>query len=265
MKIKYFLFLPFLALIGQVYAQAPQGFNYQGVARSTTGEPLANQNISVKTSILSGSQIGPLVYSENHTATTNQFGLFTLTIGSGSAVTTTTFSAIDWSSVESKFLKVEIDPLGGSNYTLTGSTQLLSVPYALYAAKAGGAASSQWADNSHGIDFSKGKVAIGDATGEAWLQVMKNGTDADRSFLRMHNTSNLQESNVASYFLSGTGNNMAFLDITVNSKNYFPALGNGGQGIVRSEKLVLIHAGLLRPGRYSQNNSTSVGGYWCSL
>lgn len=221
-------------------AQAPQGFNYQGVARNTSGEPLANQNVSVKTSILNDSQLGTLIYSETHSVTTNQFGLFTLIIGSG-AVGTGTFNAIDWST-GSKYLKVEIDPTGGSTYSLSGTTQLLSVPYALYAAKSGSggtSSASQWVDDSFGINYTKGKVSIGENSNEAWLQVTKDATTTDRSFLRLYNTSNLQDANVGSYFMAGTGNNMAGLDITVNSKNYFPALGSGGQGIVRSEKLVL--------------------------
>lgn len=108
------------------FAQAPQGFSYQAIARDNNGNPKASTNVSVKFSILSGSAQGSAVYEETQQTQSNSFGLFTLTIGQGTA-TTGTFSAIDWAGP--KFLKVEIDG------TLSSTTQLLSVPYALYAEK----------------------------------------------------------------------------------------------------------------------------------
>ena len=108
-------------------AQAPQGMNYQAVARNAQGQPLVSQSVAVKFSVLNGSATGTTVYVESHSATTNAFGLFSLTIGQGTA-NTGTFAAIDWTT-GTKFLKTEI------NSTLVGTTQFMSVPYALYADK----------------------------------------------------------------------------------------------------------------------------------
>lgn len=117
-----------------VTAQVPQALNYQAVARTAEGVIIPTQNISVRFSILDVSITGATLYSETHTVTTNSYGLFTLAIGKGTPVTST-FPSIDWASGTDKFLKVEIAPGGGSNYQLQGTTQLLSVPYALYSEK----------------------------------------------------------------------------------------------------------------------------------
>lgn len=113
-------------------AQAPQAISYQAVARNAQGQIIPAQNIGVRFSILDGSVTGTVLYEETHSTTTNNFGLFTLSIGMGSPVSGT-FSTISWSG--DKFLKVEIAPEGGTSYLLEGTTQLLSVPYALYAEK----------------------------------------------------------------------------------------------------------------------------------
>jgi len=127
--------LMLLVLIGNLNAQIPQAFNYQAVARNASGTLMANQGIAVKISILQGSSLGTLVYSERHTSTTNQFGLFTVAIGQGS-VLSGTFNTITWNS-SNYWLKVEMDPIGGTTYTAMGTSQLLTVPFAMYAANAG--------------------------------------------------------------------------------------------------------------------------------
>jgi hypothetical protein len=112
-------------------AQAPQSFNYQGVARNGSGVPLVNQAISVRLTIRDGSSAGPSVYSETRSVLTNQFGIFTIAVNSPGATTVSgNFTTITWGG-GSKFLQVEIDPAGGSTFANLGATQLLSVPYAL--------------------------------------------------------------------------------------------------------------------------------------
>ncbi len=114
-------------------AQVPNQFNYQAVARNSLGQSIANANISVRFTILDGSATGTPVYSETRQSTTNQLGLFTAAIGGPGAVSTTgNFAIIDWSTGK-KFIKVEADPLGGNNFSVLGNTEMLSVPYALYA------------------------------------------------------------------------------------------------------------------------------------
>jgi hypothetical protein len=121
-------------LISLTIAQAPQALNYQAVARTSDGVIIPTQNIGVRFSILDANVTGTVLFSETHTTTTNPYGLFTLAIGKGTPVTST-FASINWASGTDKFLKVEIAPTGGNNYQLQGTTQLLSVPYALYSEK----------------------------------------------------------------------------------------------------------------------------------
>jgi hypothetical protein len=119
-----------LALTVSVFAQSPQMMSYQGIIRKITGELNSSQSVGIKIDILKDSETGPSVYREIHNTTTNENGMVTLKIGGGDIVTGT-FEGIDWSS-GSYFLKTEIDPTGGTNYTITGTSQLLSSPYALY-------------------------------------------------------------------------------------------------------------------------------------
>jgi len=107
------------------------GINYQGVARNTNGTVLSSQAIKVKISILGGANNGPVQYMEEHSLNTNVLGLFTLQIGKGTPGSGT-FAAIPWQNVN-QYAKVEI-ALGGGSYTTLGTTQLMSVPFALYAA-----------------------------------------------------------------------------------------------------------------------------------
>jgi uncharacterized protein (TIGR02145 family) len=126
---KIYTFLTVLILAGSLLAQAPQSFNYQAVVRDASGNIIANTQVSMKISILQGSVTGTTVCEEEFNPTTNDFGLVTLAIGS---VNTTDFAAIDWSDGP-YFIKVELDPAGGTSYAEMGTSQLLSVPFALYA------------------------------------------------------------------------------------------------------------------------------------
>ena len=118
-----------------IYAQAPMSFKYQAVARDAGGLILQNKIISLKISILSNSPTGTLVYSETHNLATNNFGLVDMNIGKGT-VLSGNFNQINWSN-GSYFLKTEMDVSGGTNYVFMGTTQLLSVPYALYSERSG--------------------------------------------------------------------------------------------------------------------------------
>ncbi len=124
-----------LVLTATAGAQAPQKFNYQAIARNASGAIIPNQTISVRFTIRDISETGPVLYQETQALQTNQLGLFYTAIGIGPAGIGT-FNTIDWGSGP-KFLQVEFDPAGGSNYLIVGSSQLISVPYALYAETAG--------------------------------------------------------------------------------------------------------------------------------
>jgi hypothetical protein len=124
-----------LLFAAPVWAQAPQGIAYQAIARNSGGAVIASQNIALRFSVRSATASGTIVYSETQTATTNALGLFSLFVGKGSPVSGS-FSSIDWPAA-SKFLQVEMDAAGGSAFIDMGTQQMMSVPYALYADKAG--------------------------------------------------------------------------------------------------------------------------------
>ena len=120
-----------LIIYSLIYAQVPQGFSYQTIAFDASGAPINNGSVSLKISILDNSATGTVLYSETHAKTTNAKGLVNLNIGQGTPVSGT-FSGIDWGT-NPKFIKVELDPTGGTNYINVGVNQLMSVPYALVA------------------------------------------------------------------------------------------------------------------------------------
>jgi uncharacterized protein (TIGR02145 family) len=135
-KISAQFLLPFYFLLltsETVFAQTiPQRFSYQSIIRNPGGQALASQPIAMKISLLQGSETGAVVYSETHTATTNASGLVTLQVGGGTVVSGS-MNSIDWSAGP-YFIKTETDPNGGTNYSITGTSPLLSVPYALFSA-----------------------------------------------------------------------------------------------------------------------------------
>jgi trimeric autotransporter adhesin len=159
-------FVSVLLSPAEVFAQAPQQFNYQAIARNSVGQGIANATIKAKISILDGSATAASVYSETRTVTTNQLGLFTIAIGSaGAASTTGVFATIDWSTGK-KFIKVEVDPLGGNNLVALGSTELLSVPFALYAVNGKvGPAGPQGLQGNTGATGAQGIQGLAGATG----------------------------------------------------------------------------------------------------
>lgn len=128
------LVLSFFSSIG-LQAQSPNAFNYQSVARNSAGVILTNVNLGIRISIHDISASGSVVYQETHSTLTNNFGLFTLSIGSGAA-TIGTLGGVDWAN-GAKYIEVEADFSGGTNYATLGTSELLSVPYAIYSNYAG--------------------------------------------------------------------------------------------------------------------------------
>lgn len=190
------LFITFLS-----FAQVPQGISYQAIALNGSGNPVVSSNVRVKLSVLDVSATGTVLYSENHLKTTNAQGLFNLVIGQGTVISGT-FATINWGT-NSKFLKVEMDITGGTNYVLVGTTQLLSVPYAMAAGSLAGSSANDSIENNKYSNFaffdsSSGKVYAFNQNTGTW--VMQNGY-AD--------TGSLQ----------GSGGNFAFSDSS-NGKVY---------------------------------------------
>lgn len=135
---KKILFYMFILLCTTTFAQPdkiPQAISYQAVARDATGKVLSGKTIGVKVEILKGATNGSLIYSETHEATSSNTGTITLLIGQGNSAGSN-FADIDWGA-DSYFLKLSTDTEGGTNYKEVSTTQMLPVPIALYATKAG--------------------------------------------------------------------------------------------------------------------------------
>ncbi len=132
---KSFLYLWYILLIANAFlpqhlcAQIPQKISYQTVVRNNNNAIIANTKVGIKISILIGSVNGAAVYSETQTPTTNANGLISVEIGGSDG-----FSKINWAA-NNCFIKTEIDPVGGTSYILTATSQLLSVPYAFHTKK----------------------------------------------------------------------------------------------------------------------------------
>ena len=124
---KLFTILAAVLLTASVFAQTPEKMSYQAVIRDATNSLITNQTVGMQISILQGSVNGSLVYEETQSPTTNANGLISIEIGGGVG-----FDTINWANGP-YFIKTETDPSGGTTYTITGTTQLLSVPYALHA------------------------------------------------------------------------------------------------------------------------------------
>jgi hypothetical protein len=148
-----------LALFTIANAQTPpNAFNYSAVARNAAGQPIVTSTIGIQISILKTSTTGTSQYSENHFVNTDAFGLFNLVIGAG-AMQSGSMATIDWSN-DNYYLKVGMDVAGGTNFLTMGTTQLLSVPYALYAKSAGSVSVGSSGNFNHfiGEEFGGGVI-----------------------------------------------------------------------------------------------------------
>lgn len=158
MKRIYILFVAMLSTT-LMWAQTPEMLNYQGVVRNASGDPLLNQSIGLRLTVQDGAATA--LYQETHTTSTNAFGLYNVRIGSGTIVTGT-MEDVKWLSGD-RYLKVELDPAGGTSYTEVGTpTQLVSVPYAM------GANAVQASSNG-------GAGLVGTTNASLWWGFYENG------------------------------------------------------------------------------------------
>ncbi|MBL7887833.1 MAG: hypothetical protein JNJ52_13885 [Flavobacterium sp.] len=153
-------------------AQAPEKFSYQAVVRNASNALVANANVGIRISIWTTCSNCVIAYQETHTTTTNINGLFSIEIGSGIPWSLGSFSNVNWSS-DTKYISTEIDPTGGTNYTITSTTQLLSVPFALHAKTAESTTDNKWTANGNNIgNNNTGNVGIGTTTPTEKLDVV---------------------------------------------------------------------------------------------
>jgi hypothetical protein len=185
---KTYLLLALVTLFScTTFAQSPQKISFQAIVRNSSNALVTSANVSLRITLLQGAATGTVVYSETHNTTTNANGLVTIQIGGGS-VLSGVFTAINWANGP-YFIKSEADPNGGSNYNVVSVTQLLSVPYALYAETSGsslpgpqgpaGATGPQGVAGANGSAGAAGAQGIQGATGAQGLQGIAgtNGTN----------------------------------------------------------------------------------------
>jgi len=173
---KLFTFIIAVLITTTVWAQAPQKISYQAVVRNSTNQLITSHAVGMKISILQGSTTGTLVYTETQTPTTNANGLISVEIGGGAG-----FDAINWATGP-YFIKTETDPTGGTNYSIVGTSEFLSVPYAMYSLNGTpgpqgiqGATGPQGDQGIQGVTGATGAVG---ATGEQGPQGIQGSTGA---------------------------------------------------------------------------------------
>jgi hypothetical protein len=224
--------LCFLLFTLGVNAQTPpNAFNYSAVARNAAGQPIATTTIGIQITILKTSPTGASQYSENHFVNTDAFGLFNLVIGAG-AVQSGSMATIDWS-IDNYYLKVGMDAAGGTNFLIMGTTQLLSVPYALHAKTAeslvgggtggggfthyigeefgGGVVFHLWKDASgveHGLIIDKTDLSAA----QVWSNVDQTGIGSSAQ-------SNWDGSSNSNAIVGQAGHNSSAASICLNSTN----------------------------------------------
>jgi hypothetical protein len=212
----------FLAFFIDIKAQAPHSFKYQAIARNNKGEVITDHNLGMRITILREDIEGDEIYVETHQVISNKFGLINLEIGNGISIRGD-FNSIDWSTGP-YFIKIEMDMEGGDNYTVLGTSQLLSVPYALYAEKAANynfidtnclnLNCSPWIKNGDKIYYNKGNVGIGSTYPENALTI--EGSEEDwpgRIFLSIKNKST-------------SGKSLAYLKVFAGGDEYGTSLGH---------------------------------------
>ena len=174
-----------------LFAQSPDLMTYQTVIRDAQNALVANDTVKIRISILEGPNNTQAVYQETHTVATNINGLASLQIGSGIVVGSDSLSDIDWSQ-GSYFLKTEVDPNGGSSYTITGVCQLVSVPYAFHAQTAESVNitgnepvfdgwdkddTNEWTEIGGNVVRYAGNVGIGTASPTSPLEIRASGNN----------------------------------------------------------------------------------------
>jgi hypothetical protein len=226
---KYFLQTTFsllivLLLTTDIFAQVPQGFNFQAVARDADGLILSDQSLSVQVNIIQGTETGETVYSEVHNLQTDSEGVFKLIIGEGT--TQDDFSGISWAD-DNFYIGLAVDTEGGTNYEDLGTTRLLSVPYALMAQdvvnvpNGSGGASTQFE-----LDTASGDTSfVVNAVGPTGLTAIRGNASTDGSNRGVTGTANSEATNDNSMYGVlgtapglGTGTHIGVLGSAVNSE-----------------------------------------------
>ena len=187
---RFYTLLSAVLLSASLWAQAPQSFSYQAVMRGANNELVVNKPVGMKISLLQGSENGSAIYVETHNSMANANGLVSIAIGAGAKLVGD-FISIDWSKGP-YFVKTETDLTGGTSYTLIATSQLLSVPFALYAANSQsgpkgepGAVGPQGLPGKDGVEGKEGPIGPKGDTGAVGPQGLagKDGVDGKEGLM----------------------------------------------------------------------------------
>ena len=250
-----------LAIIATIatFAQAPQGFNYQATVRNSNGALIVNQIVLVKFNVYQNTATGTLVYSENQTANTDDLGHINLVVGQGTA-TTGTFSTINWGTAN-YYLGIELNT--GSGYVAMGTTQLLSVPYALYANSSGNGTSMGAISNTSnpkGATIASGVLSLtpADATNGGILTTGNQTISGEKTFNSDMKINGITLGKGAGQLSSNTvvGSSSLTANTTGNGNI---AIGNTalGNNITGNNNIAIGNAS--SRSNYNGNNNTIVG------
>lgn len=237
-KLTFAFILAFFSVFS-AWAQSPSAFNYQAVVRDAAGNVTANQSVSFRISILKTSANGTAVYRESHSATTTDLGLANLQIGEGN-VLSGNMATIDWGS-DDYFVQVELDAAGGTNYQTMGTSQLLSVPFAMYAKNSG---DKVWDKVGNNAQYTDGQVGIGTAA-TGYVMTLKptgnnavlKGTNQNGGDLLVVNTAN----SVPYLSLYNTTGSTDVVKLNASGNSYFDG-GNLGLGTKSPTALLDLEA-----------------------
>lgn len=206
---KILLSMALLSSFITLVAQAPHSFRYQSVVRNPAGELLADHQVGLKISILKNSPTGLLVFSETYSLLTSAQGLINLSVGTGNP-SAGAIENIDWGN-GTYFLRMDVDLDGGTNFEFLGTSQLLSVPYALYAETAGNGGDQSelyWNRNGNSLYYNEGNVGIGTTSPIYKLQIEGNEEEwPGRIFLGIRNRSESGKSLAYLKIYAGPGDN----------------------------------------------------------
>ena len=239
--------LPLLAsliLTVSVFAQTPEGINYQAVIRDASSNILTNQTVGIQFKLLQGTPpVLTTIYTETHTTTTDNFGFITLVVGEGT--TCDNFSTIDWS-IGSYFLEIAADVSGGTSYSVLGTQQLMSVPYALYAKTSGSASpSSEITDADNNT-----KIQVEENANEDIIRFDMTGTEY---FTMTNGRLNVLNTGMT----IAIGNNAGSNDDFSNNENTF--IGNEAGLFTTSGNKNVAIGSLVLEENVTGNNNTAIG------
>ena len=253
---KIYTILVTLLVTTTLWGQGPEKMSYQAVIRNSSNQLVTDQSIGMRISILQNSATGTTVYTETHNSTTNANGLVTIEVGDGT-VESGDFAAIDWAN-GSYFIKTEIDPAGGTSYTITGTSQLLSVPYALYA---------KTANNVTNLTETLADVIARGASADAQIKDLTDPVDAQDAATKIYvdtkistdgwGTSGNTSTDPASNFLGTTDNHP--LSFRVNNTEKLRLNTNGSLEIKNSGGSVFIGEGAGSNDDLTDNQNTFIG------